>query len=99
MYLCGANKMQHTQTFHNFNLQIMFQEKTIIQALANECSNYDWVKQAIINTINSELDRAGWKLWADSTESDLKQAMNWGFMWHLTPEGFDFWENIHKSLK
>jgi len=91
--------MQHTQTFHNFNLQIMFQEKTIIQALANEYSNYDWVELAIINTINSDLDRAGWKLRTDLNDSDIRQAMNWGFEWHLTPEGFDFWENIHNSLK
>jgi hypothetical protein len=77
----------------------MFQEKTIIQALANEYSNYDWVKQAIINTINSELDRAGLKLLTGLNDSDLKQAMNWGFMWHLSPEGFDYWENIYNSLK
>lgn len=46
-------------------------------------------QQALINMEAEE---------ATSLEKDLKDALQFAFVWKESPEGFDYWDNLYISL-
>lgn len=114
MYLCGANKMQHTQTFHNFQFTDMTQTtalRDLVQAITegHEMKNKT-VMQHIAQAVVEGHDWAPAAM-INLVKSDvmnkyhisevpfLFRALHLGFVWGDTPEGNDYWYEIYLQLR
>jgi hypothetical protein len=97
MYLCGANKMQHTQTFHNFNLQIM-EYKTVLEFFAQAIiDGHEWAPAAMKNLARDSRDWP-FDFAAKEKVADLYEALWMSFQWEQSPEGAKYWREIADKL-
>ncbi len=94
--LWGKQDATHTNIFFTSQFSnIMNQTKTVIQHLAQAIvDGHPWAQAAMENYFKlTHTDGMG-GYWGT-----LYMALQAAFRWKDTKEGFDFWENIHKSLK